>query len=100
LWAIELTTGDLDVDWGAELSGGAGQGAVAGNLIFWPTSQSILLVDRRTGRQVGDPIELPAGGGANLAVAADAESKGQYIVAAGPEHLAVFRQARAKPAAP
>ena len=41
-----------------------------------------------------------AAGGDNLAVAAGADGKGQYIVAAGPQQVTVFRQKSSNPASP
>ena len=100
LWALDLATGEIDPQWGEELRNGAGQGALAGDVLLWPTQDAIVLIDRNTGNPVGTPINLPDPGGANLAVAAGADGKGQYIVAAGPKQLTVFRQKSSNPASP
>jgi outer membrane protein assembly factor BamB len=91
LWAINAATGKLDPHWGEELSGGAGQGAVAGELILWPTTGEILLVDRETGQPTSGALSLPTGGGANLAVGTSAASGDVYIIAAGPSKLTGYR---------
>jgi cellulose synthase operon protein C len=91
LWAINAATGKLDPHYGEELSGGAGQGAVAGELILWPTTGEILLVNRSSGKPTGKALSLPTGGGAHLAVAKSAKSGDIYIVAAGPSKLTAYR---------
>jgi outer membrane protein assembly factor BamB len=98
LWAVDSASGKLDSHWGEELSGGAGQGAVAGGVIMWPTTGEILLVDRSSGKLTGKVLSLPTGGGAHLAVAKSAESGDIYIVAVGPSKLTAFREIK-KPAA-
>jgi outer membrane protein assembly factor BamB len=103
LWAVDAATGTLDQHWGEQTTGGAGQGALAGDLIFWPTTGDILLVDRATGKPTGRSLPLPTAGGANLvvgraaataAVASDAPEQPQasaYIIAAGPTKLTAYR---------
>jgi hypothetical protein len=91
MWAIDATTGKLDPHWGEELSGGAAQGVVAGELILWPTTGEILLVDRSSSKPTGRALSLPTGGGAHLAVAKSAASGDIYIVAAGPSKLTAYR---------
>jgi outer membrane protein assembly factor BamB len=91
LWAMDAATGKLDPGWGEELSGGTGQGAVAGELVLWPTTGELLLVNRATGKPTGKSLALPTGGGANLAVSRSAESGDIYVVAAGPSKLTAYR---------
>jgi outer membrane protein assembly factor BamB len=91
LWALDAASGKLDPHYGEDLSGGAGQGAVAGELILWPTTGEILLVNRSSGKPTGKALSLPTGGGAHLAVAKSAESRDIYIVAVGPTKLTAYR---------
>jgi cellulose synthase operon protein C len=97
LWAVDADTGKLDPQWGEGLSGGMGQGAVAGEAILWPTTGEILLVDRSTGKPAGRSISLPTGGGANLAMAKLAESGEIYVVAAGPAKMTAYRAITSSP---
>jgi outer membrane protein assembly factor BamB len=68
LWALDVETGNLDPVWGEELTSGAGQGVVAGDVIVWPTTLSIALVDRATGKLTNQTIPLTSPGGANVVV--------------------------------
>jgi outer membrane protein assembly factor BamB len=64
---------------------GMGRGIIAGNEIFWPTRNEILVIDPQTGGQTRPPISLSSlAGGANLAI-----SQGRLIVA-GYDKLMVF----------
>jgi cellulose synthase operon protein C len=92
LWALDRASGEANSTWGAELSGGAGQGVVAGELIFWPTVAEILLVDRATGKPNEQALPLPAIGGANLVVAKTPAAAGEFVIAAGPTHLTAYRR--------
>jgi hypothetical protein len=102
LWALNAATGELDANWGSELSAGAGRGALAGDLILWPTTAEILLVDRVTGRLTSRALPLPALGGANLVVAAAPAALGSredpFVLAAGPTHVTAYRQSNASAA--
>jgi outer membrane protein assembly factor BamB len=91
LWAIDASIGKLDAHWGEELSGGTGQGAVTGELILWPTTGEILLVNRTSGKPTGRSLSLPSGGGAHLAVVKSAASDDIYALAAGPSKLTAYR---------
>ncbi|MCA9234616.1 MAG: PQQ-binding-like beta-propeller repeat protein [Planctomycetales bacterium] len=93
-WALDAATGEVDPQWGENLWGGAGQGAVAGDWLLWPTDGSVRIVDRRTCETVGEPLDLPTGGGANVF----AVHAGEFVVAAGRNRLIVYRQV-APPAA-
>lgn len=64
-----------------------GQAVVANDVIYWPENQSVQMFDLMTGKKL--PGELPLGetGGANVLVA------GEYLLAAGPTQLTVFRAA-------
>jgi outer membrane protein assembly factor BamB len=107
LWAINAATGALDQHWGEQTTGGAGQSALAGGLILWPTTGDILLVDRATGKPTGRTLPLPTAGGANLVVgraaatvagATDAPKQSQpstYVIAAGPTKLTAYRASTA-----
>jgi cellulose synthase operon protein C len=56
---------------------GMGRGVIAGNEIFWPTRNQILVLDPRTGAPTRPPLDLsPLTGGANLVV-----SQGRLIIA-------------------
>jgi hypothetical protein len=95
LWALDAVNGESDPDWGSELSAGAGQGALAGDLILWPTTAEVLLVDRVTGKPTSRSLPLPALGGANLVVAAAAASGkpgDALVIAAGPTHVTAYRR--------
>jgi hypothetical protein len=94
LWALDAASGEIRPDWGGELSAGAGQGALADNLILWPTTAQILLVDRFTGQPTSRALPLPALGGANLVVAS-APTSGTpgdpFVIAAGATHVTAYR---------
>ena len=93
LWAISKAQGVLDEPWGGDPAGGAGQGVVAGDLVFGPTVGDILLVDRATGRSTGRTLPLPAAGGANLVVCKfDGD---EFILAAGRDRLTAYRRTNA-----
>jgi len=96
LWAINLDDGNIDPSWGGELIGGAGQGAVAGKLIFWPTSAEILLVDRARGTVTSTPLALPEIGGAHVVVATADPHGVPYVIATGPGHVTAFRARQAR----
>jgi hypothetical protein len=91
MWAVDRRTGRIHEAWGAEATGGAGQGAVAGELIFWPTTHEVLLVDRATGRPTGSALALPEPGGANVLIAAGARLEATFVVAAGSSRLTAFK---------
>jgi hypothetical protein len=91
MWAVDRRTGRIHQAWGAEATGGAGQGAVAGELIFWPTTHEVLLVDRATGRPTGSALALPEPGGANVLIAAGARLEATFVVAAGSSRLTAFK---------
>jgi hypothetical protein len=95
LWALDAANGELDPDWGGELFAGAGQGTLVGDVILWPTTAEIVLVDRVTGKPTSRALPLPALGGANLVVAAAGESRkpeDQFVIAAGPTHVTAYRR--------
>jgi hypothetical protein len=96
LRALDAASGELNPDWGGELSAGAGQGALADDLILWPTTAEILLVDRVTGKPMSQALPLPALGGANLVVAAAPAMSGKpgrpFVIAAGPTHITAYRR--------
>lgn len=90
LRAISVASGQPDAAQTADALGGAGQGAVAGELVFWPSAGEIHVLDRASGRRAGDPLPLPSGGGANLVVAADRDGV-SYVIAAGVDRLTAYR---------
>jgi hypothetical protein len=100
LWRLKADTGRLDPHWGEDLRGGAGQGAVAGRFIFWPTAGDILLLDRAAGRPTDRSISLPAAGGAHLVISSGGADGGVYLVAAGPSKVAGYRLAESASDAP
>lgn len=83
LHLLDPTTGNiLKSDFNRQL---AGQGVVAGDVLLWPESRSILRFDLTTGEQIPGDLRLPESGGANLLAV------GEYLLAAGPTRLTVFR---------
>ncbi|RIK74102.1 MAG: hypothetical protein DCC67_17005, partial [Planctomycetota bacterium] len=98
LGRLQLMNGDADPLWGASVKGCAGAAAVAGELIFWPTTRDIRLVDRRTGEPTGESAPLAAPGGANLAVVEFQDKDGrlsQLLLAAGAAQLTAYRRIEA-----
>jgi outer membrane protein assembly factor BamB len=96
LWAINAETGKLDPSWGEQLTGGAGQGALADDVIVWPTALSITLVDRTSGNPMDQSVALSSPGGANVAILGSAESSptsAAVVIAATPTQLMLFRGA-------
>lgn len=87
-WAVDAATGQIEQDWGDDLRGGAGQGAMAGDWLLWPTDGNVRIVEVNSCRPVGEPLELPEPGGANLAVARG----GEFVIAAGRRRLTVYRR--------
>jgi hypothetical protein len=78
--ALDVSSGRVEWNWPeSDRAGirGMGRGVIAGNEIFWPTRNEILVIDPKTGGQTRPPISLsPLAGGANLAV-----SHGRLVVA-------------------
>ena len=68
----------------------AGQGLVANDVIVWPTNQSIGRLHLSNGDAIGGEVPLPESGGANLLLVGD------YVLAAGPTQLTVFRFAASR----
>lgn len=97
LWSLSAATGEIDTAWNPEnfeAFTGAGQGALAGNLILWPTITDVLLLDRHTGKPAGQPLPLPTPGGANLVImdtSRDRTEGALCIVAASPDRLTAYR---------
>jgi hypothetical protein len=88
LWSMDPATGAVDSHWGDAVISGAGQGVVAGDVIFWPNGADIVLVDRLTGQPTAS-LPLPEGGAVNLVVAG---ARAEHLVAAGATHLTVYRR--------
>jgi outer membrane protein assembly factor BamB len=78
--SLDISSGHMNWSWPeSDRAGirGMGRGVVAGNEIFWPTRNEILVLNPKTGAQTRAPINLsPLTGGANLAA-----SQGRLIVA-------------------
>lgn len=107
LWAFRTATGELLAGWGDETAGKngrAGQGAIAGDTIYWParcqpTGQAILAVDIASGQTTeimagGEPWRLSqpsdaasASGSTHVIVAG-----GRLVVANGAQ-IFIFQQA-------
>ena len=94
LWTLSLANGDLLATGNDEPKRGAGQGAVVGDRLFWPTDRAIELIDLVTGN-AGTPLPLAGHGGANLIVARDGDGTGEYLVAVGATHIIAYRRERA-----
>jgi len=62
-----------------------GMAVIADGRVYWPTDSSILQIDLATGDSLAPPISLAEPGGANLLLSGD------YLVAAGPSQLSVYR---------
>jgi outer membrane protein assembly factor BamB len=86
--SLDIASGNLNWTWPESAHAGIrgmGRGVVAGNEIFWPTRNQILVLDVKKGGQTRSPIELaPLAGGANLAVAHG------RLIAAGYDKLTIF----------
>lgn len=95
-WALDAATGQVDPAWGENLWGGAGQGALLGDWLLWPTAGSVRIVNSDAGEPVGDSLELPDAGGANVIAACG----GEYVVAAGRRRLTVFRRTKSNATQP
>jgi outer membrane protein assembly factor BamB len=90
LWAINAADGKIDDAWGGDPAGGVGQGVASGDLVCWPTIGDIVLVDRATGKPIGQTLPLPTAGGANLVVCMlDGD---EFILAAGPDRITAYRR--------
>lgn len=52
LWALDLATGQVRWQLGSDEPGGTsyGQGVLAGDLVYWPRRDELLLVDQRSGQ--------------------------------------------------
>jgi hypothetical protein len=78
--SLDISSGHVDWIWpDSDRAGirGMGRGVVAGNEIFWPTRNEILVIDPKTGAQTRSPISLsPLAGGANLVA-----TQGRLIIA-------------------
>jgi len=81
---VEIDSGKIETDWAPDLPDGVGQALSTGNFVYWPTDRTIELVDRTSGKQLSEPVELPEPGGANLLLTDG------LLVAAGPSRLSVF----------
>jgi outer membrane protein assembly factor BamB len=78
--SLDISSGRMDWTWPeSDHAGirGMGRGVIAGNEVFWPTRNEILVLDPKTGAQSRPPMKLsPLAGGANLVAA-----QGRLIVA-------------------
>ncbi|MCC6493629.1 MAG: PQQ-binding-like beta-propeller repeat protein, partial [Pirellulales bacterium] len=93
LCRLDIDTGRLDSQWGRDVEPAAGEGTVAGALVFWPTMLDVMLIDRQTGQPTGESLPLGSPGGANLLVvesnAAGSGSRAR-LLAAGPEQATAY----------
>jgi hypothetical protein len=80
LASLDTSSGHVDWTWPeSDRAGirGMGRGIVAGNEIFWPTRNEILVLEPKSGAKTRPPINLsPLTGGANLIA-----TQGRLIVA-------------------
>ncbi|MCA9114566.1 MAG: PQQ-binding-like beta-propeller repeat protein [Planctomycetaceae bacterium] len=90
LWGIDLETGQIAWHTGFDDpdAGSYGRGAVAGQLVYWPTREEIFVVDVVSGR-IERRVQLQASHGeqgGNLTIADG------HLLIAGPQKLVAFSQ--------